>query len=53
MQKKDWRELATRASAEQDPTKLLEIIQELNELLEIRERRERNLRKENRAGESY
>jgi len=46
MQKKDWRELATRASAEQDPNKLLEIIQELNELLEIRERRERNLRKE-------
>jgi DNA-binding NtrC family response regulator len=46
MQKKDWRELATRASAEQDPDKLLEIIQELNELLEIRERRERNLRKE-------
>jgi DNA-binding NtrC family response regulator len=46
MQKKDWRELAIRASAEQDPNKLLEIIQELNELLEIRERRDRNLRKE-------
>jgi DNA-binding NtrC family response regulator len=46
MQKKDWRELATRASAEQDPNKLLEIIQELNDLLEIRERRERNLRME-------
>jgi DNA-binding NtrC family response regulator len=40
----DWRELAARASAEQDPQKLLEIIQELNELLELRERRERNLR---------
>jgi DNA-binding NtrC family response regulator len=44
MQEKNWRELAARAAAEQDPNKLLEIIQELNEVLEIRERRERNLR---------
>jgi DNA-binding NtrC family response regulator len=44
MQEKNWRELAARAAVEQDPNKLLEIIQKLNEVLEIRERRERNLR---------
>jgi DNA-binding NtrC family response regulator len=44
MQEKNWRDLAARAAAEQDPNKLLEIIHELNEVLELRERRERNLR---------
>jgi DNA-binding NtrC family response regulator len=44
MQEKNWRELAAQAAAEQDPKKLLEIIEKLNQVLEVRERRERNLR---------
>lgn len=40
----NWRELAARAAAEQDPKKLLEIVNELNETLERQQRRERNVR---------
>ena len=41
---KNWRKLAARAAAEQDPNKLLEIVNELNETLERQQRRERNVR---------
>lgn len=34
----DWRELARQAASEQDPKKLLEIIEELNAVLEEREK---------------
>jgi len=34
-----WMELAARATEEQDPEKLMEIIEELNVLLEEKERR--------------
>jgi len=44
MQGKNWRELAARAAIEQDPNKLLEIVNELNEVLERQQRRERNVR---------
>jgi PleD family two-component response regulator len=36
-QTKDWKELARRAASEQDPKKLLAIIDELNSALEERE----------------
>jgi len=37
-EQRDWRELARRAANEQDPKKLLEIIEELNAVLEEREK---------------
>ncbi len=37
-EQRDWRELARRAANEQDPKKLLEIIEELNAVLEERKR---------------
>jgi len=40
-QKEHWLELAERASAEQDPKKLLVLVQELNRLLDEREARVR------------
>jgi ActR/RegA family two-component response regulator len=36
-ERSDWRELARQAASEQDPKKLLEIIEELNAVLEERE----------------
>ena len=35
----DWRDLCEQASKEQDPEKLIEIVQRLNEALEERRRR--------------
>jgi ActR/RegA family two-component response regulator len=37
-EQRDWRELARQAAGEQDPKKLLEIIEELNAVLEEREK---------------
>src|SRR5438874_13728275 len=37
-EQRDWRELARRAANEQDPKKLLEIMEELNGVLEEREK---------------
>jgi len=34
---KDWRELSEAAAGEQDPEKLMELVEELNRLLEERE----------------
>jgi hypothetical protein len=35
----DWRDLCEQASKEQDPEKLIEVVQRLNEALEERRRR--------------
>ena|SRR5258708_33185743 len=37
-----WKELSALAAKEQDPDKLLELVQEINRLLEEKERRHRN-----------
>ena len=34
-----WMELCKQAAVEQDPTKLLKLVQEINNLLEAKERR--------------
>jgi ActR/RegA family two-component response regulator len=41
-EQRDWRELARQAAGEQDPKKLLEIIEELNAVLEEREKQLRS-----------
>jgi hypothetical protein len=41
--RKNWRELSEAAAREQDPEKLLELVEQLNEALE---RRENELRKQ-------
>lgn len=40
---KDWRELSKAASREQDPEKLMELVEQLNKVLE---ERENNLRRQ-------
>jgi hypothetical protein len=35
---KDWRELSEAASQEQDPKKLMELVEQLNKVLDQRER---------------
>ena len=37
--KETWRQLCTKASTEQDPTKLLELVREINRLLEAKQAR--------------
>ncbi len=43
----DWRELSKAAAQEQDPKKLLELVEELNRVLEERERKLSELRAPN------
>jgi hypothetical protein len=38
-QKERWMELCERASREQDPTKLMKLVEEINRLLEQREQK--------------
>ena len=38
-QKERWMELCERASQEQDPTKLMKLVEEINRLLEQREKK--------------
>ena len=42
--KQHWMELCQQASVEQDPEKLLELVNEINRLLEEKEERLKNLR---------
>jgi hypothetical protein len=43
-QRERWTQLSEQASLEQDPEKLLELIQEINRLLEEKEKRLRSRR---------
>jgi hypothetical protein len=38
-QKERWMELCAQASKEQDPTKLMKLVEEINRLLELREQK--------------
>ncbi len=44
---KDWKELSKAAAQEQDPQKLLELVEELNRVLEEREQKLKQLRSPN------
>jgi hypothetical protein len=44
--KERWQELCARATTEQDPQKLLELISEINEILQEKEKRLLALRRE-------
>jgi hypothetical protein len=46
-QVQDWRTLSEAASREQDPDRLIELVQELNRVLWLREMRRRHLSKMN------
>lgn len=53
-QKERWMELCERASHEQDPTKLMQLVEEINRLLEQREQKLKpNKSETNDSGEGH